>query len=275
MTKIKTLSRDYPVLFSVLFCVVFLACMRLAGWLYRLTPRTDLWYFLSEAFDALWPVALSLVLGFGYIYHGKGVGATLVPALPSFFLRTFVLAVAVYTAVTEGAQWKPVSAILGGFMSLVGVGIREEVVFRGIIGNALARKYATDGKGLWKTVILSAALFSGVHLQNLFLGLDPVAMIAQLVGAFGMGMIFMAVYIRGGNIWVLIVLHSIVDASGLFESTFTQNALGAIEEMGEMNLGGLLILMPIHLGLTMFLLRKSRRPAIFARLEKLREASAN
>lgn len=271
MTKIRSLSQRYAVLFSVAVCVIFFLCMRCSGWIYRQLPQTIMRDLFFEFFDMLWPVALALLLGYGFAFRAKGFVNTLIPGMPSLCLRSFLVVFAVFTAFTEETQWQTMPVMLMGVVSMIGIGIREEVIFRGIIGNSLVLKYGNSTKGLWIAIILSAALFSGIHLQNLLHGLEPIGMIAQLIGAFGMGLVFMTVYVRGGNIWVPILIHAITDASGLFESTFTITTASGIDEMGKLSVGGAFILLPIHIALCMFLLRKSKRPAIFARLEQLRE----
>jgi membrane protease YdiL (CAAX protease family) len=153
---------------------------------------------------------------------------------------------------------------------MIGIGIREEVIFRGIIGNALASKYATDKKGLWFAVIVSGLLFGGVHINNIFYGVKLMGLIAQIVSACGAGLLFTAIYLRGGNIWVLMLIHAIVDAGALLESTFTVTTVTKVDEVSSQNPWGAVLIVCLHTFLALFLLRKSKQPAVFARLEQLR-----
>ena len=271
MTKIKRFAQNRTFLFSVAVTALFALCLRCSGLLYNLLPQFALKNFLFEIFDILWPVALVLLFGYGFIFRRKGFVNTLIPGMAPLCLRTVLVVNVIILSIAERVQWQTMPVILTGILSMIGIGIREEVVFRGIICNALVSKYGTSKKGLWFAVIVSAACFSVMHLQNLIHGIAPMALVAQLISAFTMGLVLAAIYVRGGNIWVPILIHAITDASGLFQSTFTVTAVSGIQEMSGLSILGSLVLLPIHISLTIFLLRKSKQSEIFARLEQLRE----
>lgn len=270
MTKLKNFSQKYPVACSLLVCVLYVLCLQGSGALFRLFPQSTMKMFLVEIFDMAWPVALTILFGYGFIFRKKGVMATLIPGIPSYLLRGFLLFGAIFMAFYEGAQWKPLPNILAGVIFLFGIGVREEVIFRGIITNSLVLKYGNTTKGLLFAVIASAAMFSGIHLQNLFSGVPPMAVVAQMIGAFSMGLVLTAIYVRGGNIWVPIILHAIVDASGLFGSLFTVTTATLVDDISALNLAGMLRIVLVQIVFALFLLRKSKRAEIFDRLEKLR-----
>ena len=273
MKKIRTLSQRSPIVFSVAVCVLTFLCMRGVAWLSQFFPGTDRNLILLEyeIVGILWPVALALLFGYGFMFRMKGFRSTLVAGLPSLAARTLLLLITIVSAVSAGAQWRTLPTMLVGVVAMIGVGVREEVIFRGVIGNALALKYAKNSKGLWFTAIVAAALFSAIHLQNLLVGVGLTAMVTQLIGAFGMGLVLVVVYLRGGNIWVPILIHAIVDASGLFDSSFVVTTKTVVDDISKLSLGGTLIMLVIHIALCIFLLRKSKQPAIFARLEALRK----
>lgn len=270
MKQIKNLSQSRPVLFCLLLSVFVTMCTMGTAWFSGLFPWTLLNYFCSTVFGMVWPVALTLALGYGYIFRKGSFGATMVAGLPSLILRLSLMVIYISPMFNSETHWVSLPVALTGVLSMFSVGFWEEMIFRGVIGSTLARKYATDPKGMWFAVILSAAIFSAIHLQSLAYGLSPTAMAAQLTGAFGMGMVLAAIYLRGGNIWFLMLLHTIVDVPGTFRSTFTITTAGVIDSISELNFASILGLLPIHIAYTVFLLRKSRQPAIFARLEQLR-----
>ena len=247
-------------------------CSLSSAWFFSLFLWTLPTYFFSTVFGILWPLALTLVLGYGYIFRTGSFGATLIPGLPCLILRLSLMIIYIIPSFTEETPWVSLPVMLTGVLYLFGIGFWEEMIFRGVIGNTLALKYATNTKGMWLTVVLSAAIFSAIHLQSLLHGLPLTAMAAQLTGAFGLGLVFAAVYLRGGNLWVLVLLHTIVDVPGSFQSTFiiSNTASSVIDSISELNFTSILGLLPIHIAFTMFLLRKSKQPAIFARLEQLR-----
>jgi membrane protease YdiL (CAAX protease family) len=185
-------------------------------------------------------------------------------------LHTAILVLFLFDAFDNGVQWQTTPAIFLGILHMIGVGVREEVIFRGIIGNTLALKYATDKKGLWFAVIVSGLLFGGVHMNNIFHGVKLMGLIAQIVSACGAGLLFTAIYLRGGNIWILVLIHALVDASALLESTFTITTVTPVDEVSNQNPWGAVIIVCLHTCLALFLLRKSKLPAIFARMEQLR-----
>ena len=178
-----------------------------------------------------------------------------------------------FDAFRNGAQWQTTPAIFLGILHMIGIGVREEVIFRGIIGNTLALKYATDKKGLWFAVIVSALLFGGVHINNIFYGVKPMGLMAQVVSACGGGLLFAAIYLRGGNIWLLMLIHALVDAGALLESTFTVTTVTKVDEVSNLNPWGAVINICMHICVALFLLRKSKQPAVFARLEQFRNQS--
>jgi membrane protease YdiL (CAAX protease family) len=97
------------------------------------------------------------------------------------------------------------------------VGFVEEVVFRGLILQALAPA------GLWRAAILSSILFGMMHLLNLLFGADLVATLLQAAYATAMGFGFAAVTLRTGVLWPLIVIHALIDFAGFvtMEGTVT------------------------------------------------------
>lgn len=270
MTKLKNFSDKYPVVCSLLVCVLYVLFLQGSGVLFRLFPESTMKIFLVEFWGMAWPVALTILFGYGFIFRQKGVVATLIPGIPSFLLRGFLLFCAIFLAFYEGVQWQPLPNILAGALFLFGIGVREEVIFRGIITNSLVLKYGNTTKGLFFAVLASAAMFSGIHLQNLFSGVPPMAVMVQLLGAFSLGLVLVAIYVRGGNIWVPIILHAIIDASGVFRSTFTVTAATVLDDIAALNLAGTLRIVLFQIVFALFLLRKSKRAEIFARLEKLR-----
>ena len=79
---------------------------------------------------------------------------------------------------------------------------------------------------------------------------------------------YSAIYFRGGNLWFLVMIHCLTDAGGLFRSAFTTAATN-VEEVNNLSVTGL-IMIPVYLGITAFLLRKKKRDAV---LENLRQAA--
>ena len=78
-----------------------------------------------------------------------------------------------------------------------------------------------------------------------------------------LGMLYAAVYFRGGNLWVLVFLHTMQDTAalinmGLYQSTGSISGVVSSYDPSMLR-GALIYLVP-----TVFLLRKSRLPEIAA-----------
>ena len=94
------------------------------------------------------------------------------------------------------------------------------------------------------------------------MGVELVPAIIQAVSNIGTGLFFAAIYLRGGNVWSLVLIHTVVDLAGLFKSVFC-NATEAsvISSMTATSLiaGAVFALIAI------FLLRPSKCKEVLAR----------
>ncbi|WP_243096455.1 CPBP family intramembrane glutamic endopeptidase [Streptococcus dysgalactiae] len=86
------------------------------------------------------------------------------------------------------------------------VGISEELVFRGIVFTNIAKE-----KGIFKSILISALIFSLLHSINVLGGLSISSMIAQLVSTFLAGIFFAAVYNYTKSITLLVIYHAVWD----------------------------------------------------------------
>ena len=83
------------------------------------------------------------------------------------------------------------------------------------------------------------------------------------------GVLFGAIYLRGGNSWFLVLLHALVDSFGFFTSSFLVTETTGIQEINNINFESL-IAIPITLLIAIFLLRKSKRQELFDRIKEQR-----
>ncbi|MBR6548771.1 MAG: CPBP family intramembrane metalloprotease [Clostridia bacterium] len=272
MTKLRELTQRYVIVFVVVLTVAFHYIMHLVSYVSSLFTSDLLIYdSISILLNMIWPVGLALLLGYGFVFKQKGFGKTL-KAGAGFAAVYFLFSIfSVATALQKpNAQWQSSSAILVSVVLLIGIGLREELLFRGVIANALALKYAKSTKGIWLTVLVSSAAFGSVHLFNYFAGVNfGTACLQSLVG-MAAGAMFCAVYLRGGNVFAIMLIHSLVDFSGLFQSLFLKNNGNEIDQMNQLSWNSM-IMIPLFFLLVAFLLRKSKRPAVLERMETLRE----
>ena len=70
------------------------------------------------------------------------------------------------------------------------------------------------------SAIASAIIFGLIHAFNFLMGVELLPAVIQAVTNVGIGLFFASVYLRGGNFWSLVLIHTVVDLNGLFKSTF-------------------------------------------------------
>ena len=66
---------------------------------------------------------------------------------------------------------------------------------------------------IWKAILLSCILFGLIHALNVFLTGDLTAALLQAVAALMSGVLFMALRIRTGSLYPLIIVHALWDFS--------------------------------------------------------------
>lgn len=95
------------------------------------------------------------------------------------------------------------------------VGIFEELFFRVFVYN-----YFIDSENSTIKAILKASVIFGlVHLNNFFTQ-EPyiLSVVNQVIFAFGIGILFQALYIRFQSITLVIMLHSLINYFGSYKS---------------------------------------------------------
>lgn len=109
-------------------------------------------------------------------------------------------------------------------------GVLEEVMFRGVILGHLRTHYPNRSLHFFCTV--SALFFSAMHLINLT-NSPLISVIPQLVYAFFMGLLFGVLLIRVRNVWLLGLVHGLLNIltldvckalAGTQEGTYSNSA---------------------------------------------------
>ena len=97
------------------------------------------------------------------------------------------------------------------------IGLSEEILYRGLIQNALHDFFGEDSYGHVRTAIILSGIFFGlIHLGNILSGESVTGTICQVIGVIPLGIIMGAMYYRSHrNLWVNIILHAIYDGAGL------------------------------------------------------------
>lgn len=142
------------------------------------------------------------------------------------------------------------------------IGIFEEFLCRGWIQNEFIERFASNRKQIILSIFLSAFIFGGIHISNIWIGGQSVIdTIAQIIQATGIGFLFGAIYYRTKNIWSVVFLHGYWDFA-LFVGELniikacTQGDASLEYKIAILATSTLLALMYITIGL--FILRKHK-----------------
>lgn len=104
-------------------------------------------------------------------------------------------------------------------LSCVCVGLFEETAFRGIILPTILIKMPKNRKGIFLSVLISAAFFGLIHLLNLLSGASAISVIMQIGYSFLIGGMLGFVLVTTHNLWLCIALHAIYNFCGLLLPT--------------------------------------------------------
>jgi uncharacterized protein len=100
----------------------------------------------------------------------------------------------------------PASTLVFLLINTVLVGLSEEWMFRGVLFQALRTRVA-----LWPALLLCSLLFGSVHVLNVFVTGQLFEAVVQATAATMSGLLFVALLIRTGSLWVPIAYHTLWD----------------------------------------------------------------
>lgn len=116
-------------------------------------------------------------------------------------------------------------------------------------------------------LVLPVFLFTGlsfglIHSVNLFAGADLISTLVQVLYATGVGFLFAAIYMRTGNMWITIFLHTLNDAID-FLSLNLQTSGGVLTDTPDTSgLIGLLLFAALYYVNAFYIFRSCRRKTI-------------
>lgn len=265
------LRHPVVVLVSASVCAAgFLLLGRQIVWL---LPQNALGEALFQGYHILWPLLLVTLFRYGWVYRSGDFQETVWAALPFFVLEGGLLFLTIHMAAQDrSALWhSPVEIALGIWM-LFGIGFREESLFRGLVVNVLGEWLIRSRRGVWATVLISGILFGLVHLSNYFAGVSLQSVIVQTAAASAVGWALCAAYLRGGNLWCMILVHTITDAASMFYATFQQEG-DVIDTLNTLSIVNLTPVIPFT-AVTLFLLRRPYCDRIIQRFRAREEGQS-
>lgn len=134
--------------------------------------------------------------------------------------------------------------ILGCIALNLAVAVCEEVLFRGIMLNAMLRAWGGRKNAVPAAVIASSLIFGLRHLLNLLTSPGQILMAcAQVVFCFMAGTYLCAVYLRSRNIWVCVTIHFLEDLSTSVWTIFSSAAaVSAANDRTALTVAGMIAL---------------------------------
>jgi len=109
----------------------------------------------------------------------------------------------------------PVETVLY-VVSMIGVGILEEVIFRGLLFKALCMD------NLKTAIVISSVTFGIGHIVNLLNGADILPTLLQIVYATAAGFLFTILFHRSGTLLPCIITHSAINSLSAFGAQRSQ-----------------------------------------------------
>lgn len=127
----------------------------------------------------------------------------------SYFIQVVLIANVVFvlvlqdrlrTIVTQPALLAPALTV---FLPYFLWGFYQETLYRGILQTELVRRW-----GAVRGVVVSNVLFTFGPLHFYHFG-DPASAAAMFAGIFAIGLFFVVIFLRSGNLWMVAVFHGI------------------------------------------------------------------
>lgn len=225
----KKLYEKSELNFAIAWIVVYCVLQSLANPLNKMIG-TD--YAVSAVFCLLQTYVLFTFLRRNNLQKRYGLCKSSVPA--SRFLYYVPLAVLATGNLWNGIaiQYTP-TEVLCRILCMICVGFLEEVIFRGLLFEAMAKDNVKSA------IVVSSVTFGMGHIINLLngSGMNWVSNLCQIVFAVAMGFPLVTIYYRGGSLLPCIAVHAAINTL----STFGNNA-GLPLEKQLLHVGGMMVM---------------------------------
>ncbi len=100
-------------------------------------------------------------------------------------------------------------------LKCVSVAAMEELFFRGLLLPFFGERFSSRRGGSIAAALISSALFSLMHLINLFYRASIGGTALQLGYTFLLGCMFAVMMFRTNNIWLCVLTHAVFDVGGI------------------------------------------------------------
>lgn len=211
----RTLYKKNELTFAIVWIVIYCALQSFAN---PLNDKIGIAYSASAVFCILQSIILFSFIRKNNLLTKYGLCRSSIPA------RHFLYYVPLMLLAT-GNLWNGIavnyslSATVCRMVSMLCVGLIEEVIFRGFLFKAIARDSVKSA------IIISSVTFGIGHLVNLFngSGMDLISNLCQICLAIAVGFLFVTIFYCGGSLLPCIITHSAINTLGTFvkETGFT------------------------------------------------------
>lgn len=112
----------------------------------------------------------------------------------------------------------PLDFLILALSQLIGVGIFEEVLYRGLISKILLKKLGHSKRGKINACVISSVIFGMVHITNIIdiainaehLSVGVILpVVSQIIFATAFGLLNVALFLRSGTLWIPILIHGV------------------------------------------------------------------
>ena len=134
----------------------------------------------------------------------------------------------------------PATVVLWVLANTFLVGLSEELMFRGVLFQALQNTVS-----IWPAVALTTLAFGAIHSLNVFITGDLRAAVIQSTAAALSGLFFIALRLRTGSLWPCIVVHGLWDcAAFLLAMASPKDPVPSTAPADAMSLAPILLVLP-------------------------------
>jgi membrane protease YdiL (CAAX protease family) len=172
-----------------------------------------------------WPFLLASIFLLALVagQRWRDVGLSQRPAARSLWLAWLpMLYIGAGLGLAVAFGLPPAGVLVWILLNTFLVGLSEELMFRGVLLQALRRTVS-----IWPAVALTTLAFGAIHVLNVFVTGDMRTAVMQAAAAALSGLLFIALRLRTGSLWPGIVVHGLWDFA-----TFTVSASRGAESQG-------------------------------------------
>ncbi|WP_321971146.1 CPBP family intramembrane glutamic endopeptidase [Paratractidigestivibacter sp.] len=269
MSKLRV---THPFLYAVVIFLIFGFTMQLASLVATMvfTVAFGNEPIVESASTLFGEIAAGLVLcavlrgaGRGCLLTKKGRG--FVPGLAiggyCFVFFAFVACEEIVELMSAGAfsiNLAPASAVC--VLSMLAVGVTEEIEARALIGETFLEHFGTTRDGALRAAVASGLIFGLMHITN---AIDAPFWdtVSQVILCFTGGILYGVIYFRGGNLWSIALIHGLNDVFASLDTWLVNGgASPAMVDTGfsAIALAVTLLVGALDIAVSLYLLRKDR-----------------